>query len=435
MKKILILGGGFGGVRCALDCARKFKDKATVTLIDQNSYHTFTSALYEIASAYQPTEDPFALELRRAVAIPYKDILENKKVDFIQAQITSIDLVNSKVFLDGGTQLDFDYAVLALGGQTADFGILGVREYAYQFKTTDDAVALHNKLEISFRAMAQGKLSSPVKFLIIGAGFTGIELAGELMTCAKRLARRYGLNQRSFSTILFEAGSVILPIIKETERKKIINRLTDLGVVIMTNSAVESVLSDSVKLKTGQTITGTAVVWTAGVQANRLLTTIQGLPITDKAKIIVDKNLQVTLPHWQAGLPAACLSGRQGRQENSDKLFALGDCVEFIDSKTQKPIPGLAYTAQAQGRLVAENLYSIVFQKRLHPYIPSYGHWVAPVGGKFAVAHLDGFGSYFGFYGWVIRTLVDLRYFLSILPLSKAIKLFGKDLLLFSKND
>ncbi|OGM97807.1 MAG: hypothetical protein A2735_01460 [Candidatus Yanofskybacteria bacterium RIFCSPHIGHO2_01_FULL_41_21] len=414
MKKILILGGGFGGVRCALDCARKFKDKATVTLIDQNSYHTFTSALYEVASAYQPTEDPFALELRRAVAIPYKDILENKKVDFIQAQITSVDLVNSKVFLDGGTQLDFDYIIFALGSQTADFGILGVREYAYQFKTTDDAVTLHNKLETSFRAMAQGKLSSPVKFLIIGAGFTGIELAGELMTCAKRLARRYGLNQRSFSTILFEAGSVILPIIKETERKKIINRLTDLGVVIMTNSVVESVLSDSVKLKTGQTVTGTAVVWTAGVQANQLLKTIYGLPITDKAKIMVDKNLQV---------------------QDSDKLFALGDCVEFVDSKTQKSIPGLAYTAQAQGRLVAENLYSIVFQKRLHPYIPSYGHWVAPVGGKFAVAHLDGFGSYFGFYGWVIRTLVDLRYFLSILPLPKAIKLFGKDLLLFSKND
>jgi len=222
MKKILILGGGFGGVRCALDCAKKFKEKATVTLIDQNSYHTFASALYEIASAYQPTDDPFALELRRAVAIPYKDIFENKKIDFIQAKITSVDLVNSKVFLDGGSQIDFDYVVLALGSQTADFGIPGVREYAYQFKTTDDAVALHNKLEISFQAMAQGKLSSPIKFLIIGAGFTGIELAGELMTCAKRLARRYGINQRSFSTILFEAGPVILPTIKETERKKII---------------------------------------------------------------------------------------------------------------------------------------------------------------------------------------------------------------------
>src|SRR3989344_1086669 len=143
MKKILILGGGFGGIRCALDCAKKFNGQVTVTVIDRNAHHTFTSALYEVASAYQPTDDPFALELRRAVSISYKDIFEGKNIDFIQAEITSVDLISSHVVLDGGTQLDFDYAVFALGGQTADFGISGVYEYAYQFKTTNDAVALH----------------------------------------------------------------------------------------------------------------------------------------------------------------------------------------------------------------------------------------------------------------------------------------------------
>lgn len=414
MVKIVILGGGFGGIRCALDCAKKFKGQGTVTLVDRNAYHTFTPALYEVASAYQPTEDPFALELRRAVAIPYKDIFEGKNIDFIQAEIKSVDLVASHVVLDGGNQLDFDYAVLALGGQSADFGIPGVCEYAYQFKTTDDAVALHNKLETSFQDAAQGKTSLPIKFLIIGAGFTGIELAAELMTCARKLSRHHGFNRRAFSAVLFEAGSVILPAIKETERKKIMTRLTDLGVVVMTNSTIENILSDSIKLKTGQTMIGTAVVWTAGVQASRLPATIHGLPVTDKGKIMVDENLRV---------------------QNSDKLFALGDCVEFIDPKTQKSTPGLAYIAQAQGHLIAENLYRTIYRKKLNRYTPDYDYWIVPVGGKFAVAHLGGLGSYSGFLGWVIRALVDLRYFFSILSLSKTLKLFGRDVLLFSKND
>lgn len=421
MKKILILGGGFGGVRCALDCARKLNNKdVSITLIDRNAYHTFTPSLYEIASAYQPTDDPFALELRRAVAIPYKDIFEGlpaqagKKIDFIQSEIVSVDPTASHVVLSSGTQISFDYLVLALGSQTADFGIPGVYDYAYQFKTTDDAVALHNKLETSFQMATQGRVSLPIKFFVIGAGFTGIELAAELMLCARKLSKRYGLNRRSFSTILFEAGSSILPTVKESERKKIINRLTDLGVVVMTDSHVENVLSDSVKLKTGQTVKGTTVIWTAGVQANKLIARIPGLPVTDKRKITVDKNLRVI---------------------NSENIFALGDCIEFIDSETLKPVPCLAYVAQAQGSIIAKNLHQVIYQKKLYQYFPRYDYWITPVGGKFVVAHLGGLGSYSGFLGWLIRMGADLRYFLSILSFSKTIKLFGRDVLLFSKND
>src|SRR3989344_6647698 len=120
-------------------------------------------------------------------------------------------------------------------------------------------------------------------------------------------------------------------MLKEIPRIKIVTRLTKLGVVIMADSAIENVFSDSVKLKTGQTIAGTAVVWTAGVQASRLSATIQGLPVTEKGKIIVNENLQITLP--------------AGRQENHKNLFALGDCVEFINSKTHQPVPALAYHA------------------------------------------------------------------------------------------
>jgi NADH dehydrogenase len=414
MKKILILGGGFGGIRCALDCARKLSAGATITLIDRKAYHTFTPALYEIASAYQPSDDPFALKLRKAVTIPYGDIFEGKKINFIQAEIASVDLNNSHVVLGGGTQIDFDYLVFSLGSQPADFGITGVYDYTYQFKTTDDAVALHDKLEKSFQEAVQGKASFPIKFLIIGAGFTGIELAAELMFCAKKLSQRYALNRRSFSAVLLEAGPIILPMIKDEERKKIMSRLTDLGVVVMTNSTVENVLSDSIKLKTGQTVSGTAVVWTAGVQSNRFLATIEGLPLTDKNKVLVDENLRV---------------------KNSDKVFALGDCIEFIDPRTQKPVPGLAYHAITQAKVVASNITALMKERPLTSYKISENSWAVPVGGKFALVQMNSSFWVSGFVGWLIRLWIDARYFFSILSLKKASSLFKKDIILFTKND
>ena len=414
MKRIVILGGGFGGIRCALDCARKFHGQTTITVIDRNAYHTFTSALYEVASAYQPSADPFALELRRAVAIPYKDIFAGKNIDFIQAEIASVDLTASHVVLDSGAQLDFDYAVFALGGQTADFGIPGVYEYAYQFKTIDDAVALHNKLETSFREAVQGKTQFPIKFMIIGAGFTGIELSAELMTCARKLVQLYGLNHRAFSAVLFEAGPTILPMIKEEERKKIMTRLTDLGVVVMTNSVIENVLTDSVKTKTGQTITGAAVVWTAGVQASRLPATIHGLPVTDKGKIIVDENLRI---------------------KGSTNLFAIGDCVEFVNLKTQQPVPALAYQAIEEGKMVASNIISVTQNRSLKVFKPGINSWAVPIGGKFTLVQITPSLWVSGFLGWVIRLLIDVKYFISILTIKKALSLFKKDLILFVKND
>jgi len=414
MIRIVILGGGFGGIRCALDCAKKFQGDAKITVIDQNAYHSFPPALYEIASAYQPGDDPFALEMRRAVTISYGDIFEGKHIDFIQAEIVSVDLIASHVVLGGGSQFDFDYAVFSLGGETADFNIPGVYEYAYQFKTVNDAIALHSKLQTSFKDASQGLVALPMKFLIIGAGFTGIELAAELMSCGQKLCRYHGFNHRSFSSVLFETGSMILPMIKNSERKKIVDRLTSLGVVIMADSTVESVSHDSVKLKTGETVSGTAVIWTAGVQPNKLLRTIHGLPVTDKGKVVTDNNLRV---------------------KNYDNLFAIGDCVEFIDPKTQKSILGLAYHAIGQGKIVASNILAVTRNRPLTSFKPRTNSWVVPVGGKFALVQINSSLWVSGFIGWLIRLWIDARYFFSILPFKKALSLFKKELILFVKND
>ena len=414
MKRVVILGGGFGGVRCALDLERSLGGEASITLIDRNGYHLFTPALYEVAAACQTAADPFALELRKTVAIPYGEIFTDSSIELIQAQIASADMDQKHVALDSGARIDFDYLVLALGSQVADFGIPGVYEYAHQFKTTDDGVAVNQKLETLFSGAAGGTVPLPIKILVIGAGFAGVELAAELVSCSRVLQAEYDLPKRSFSVSLFEAGPHILPMIEEKERREIGKRLTHLGVIIMENSVIEAVYSDAVKLKTGQTISGNAVIWTAGVQANKLAAAIHGLILTPRGKVIVDEYLRV---------------------KNGDMVFALGDIAEQIDPKTQKPVPGLAYVAQAQGSVVAHNIRAHMRGKKLRAYIPEYRSWIAPLGGKFAVAHIGNTATVSGRMGWLARNLVDLRYFLSILPMKKALNLFRKDIMLFSKND
>jgi len=169
-----------------------------------------------------------------------------------------------------------------------------------------------------------------------------------------------------------------------------------------------------VKLKSGQILEGDMVVWTAGIKANEFLKSIDSLPLTDNGKVVVDENLRVR------GL---------------ERVFAVGDNQEFIDPKTQKPVPALAYTAIDQGKIVAKNIYNLINGKKLRPYRPSYSVWIAPVGGKFALANLWGVLSIGGFLGWVIRELVDLRYLASILSFGKAITLFRQEITIFTKND
>lgn len=418
MKKILILGGGFGGIRCALDLDKKFNNQIQITLVDKNSYHLFLPSIYEVASAYGVNlpagGDNFYVKIRKTVCIPYGEIFADKNINFIQAEIFVVDLKTKSVRTKGGEVLFYDYLVIALGSQTADFGISGIKDYAYQFKNIDDALEINTKIGKLIKKMVSDEKMDPLRILIGGAGFTGVELAAELSHCSKKMCREHNMKNIHVSITLIEAETKILPMISIKERKIISKHLTELGVILMDNSPIEKVGSSFVKLKSGQTLEGDMVIWTAGIKANEFLKSIIGLPLTDKGKIIIDNNLQVR--GWK-------------------NVFAVGDNQEFIDPKTQKPVPALAYIAIAQGKIVAKNIYNILNGKNLKEYEPHYDIWIAPVGGKFALVHLwNGFGVS-GFIGWVIRELVDLRYLISILNFRKGTYLFWQEIKMFTNND
>lgn len=420
MTKILILGGGFGGIRATLDLSKKFKGRKDIgiTLLDKNSSQTFFPALYEVASVFGiDHEHPFHTKLEGTILIPHSEIFKGTGIELVQAEISGIDLGSKSVNLSSGAKLSFDYLVIALGSAVSTYGIPGVEEYACKFKSIEDAVMLNDKLEELFSSAANGTKAMPVNILIGGAGFTGIELAAELSNCAAHIAHRHKITQENCTSVtLIEAAPAILPMVSEKERSVIKKRLTRLGVNLMENSAIQEVGPDFMKLKDGKILKGDLIIWTAGVKALDMFKNILGLELDDKGRIAVNKFLQL---------------------KNYPNVFAVGDNIIFTDEKTQKPVPQMAYVAIEQGSIAASNIAELVFKGqtgKLKAYKPYYDVWIAPVGGKYALSHI-GKMDFKGYMGHLIRGAVDLRYFLNTLPFFKALKLFFRGIRTFSKND
>jgi len=413
MFKILILGGGFGGVRCALDLDKRLKNEAEITLIDKNSYHLFIPSIYEVASAYGVRKDPFAVQLKKTICIPYADIFDGTSVDFIEAEINQIDLQNKKVRTQGDHIFEYDYLVIALGSETSTYDIPGVQEYAHQFKTLEDALFINQKLEDLSEQFTKGNRTEPFSFLICGGGFTGLEIAAELGCCSRVIKSRCKLKGRCSTITLFEAGSKILPILSEKERKTVKKRLTRLGIVIMENSPIEEIGPNHVKLKSGQKLSGDLIIWTAGIRPNQFLRSVKDLALSTSGKMLVEENL---------------------KSKGTENVFGVGDNVEFIDKKNYKQVPALAYVAIDQGKIAAQNIYNLVKSKKMKFYKPFYNVFIIPVGGKYAIANLGGLVIK-GFMAWILGLIVDIRYFLSILSPYRALKLYLDEMTVFLKND
>ena len=415
ITNILILGGGFGGVKVALDLDKKLSPKeATVTLIDRNNYHLFLPALYEVASSFGLDLSKEETRLKKTIATPFSEIFEDTKVNFVQAEVVSVDLDKKEVQSRGGKVFKYDYLVLALGAETETFGTVGVVEYAYKFKSVEEAIFLNKKINEKYKEAESGQRSLLVRFAVVGAGFNGIELAGELACCTKKIAKDCGLKNKCAEIKLIEAAPKILPMVYDKERMIIRKRLERLGVEVLENSPIEEVGSDFVQVKGGPRLNADFIIWTAGIRASSFLKNISGLKLDERGKMTVNEFMQ---------------------SADRPEVFGIGDSTIFLDSATSKPVPALAYVAVDQGKVAAENIVKILKNKQLEKYKPFYSVWIAPVGGKYAVAHLSKSFTVSGFWGWIMREIVDFKYLVSILPFSKAVSLFLEEIEVFTKND
>ena len=403
MINIVILGGGFSGVRAALDLDWKIRQLADrrkdirITLIDKNPAQTFYPNLYEVASIYgMDHQHPYHTKLRGTIGIPYEEIFSGTRINVITAEVIEVNLAAQHVLTAGFNLHPFDYLVIALGAVPSTFGVPGADEYAFKFKSVEDGLLLADKIEEFSHGAGNG---TKPRIIIGGGGFTGVELATELA-------------RRAVITVV-EAGPVIMGPIGERERLLIQRRLHDLGITVLVNAPIAEVKPNQVKLQDGAKLSADIIIWSGGVKASAMMRQIAGLMLDDKDRIMVNGSLQ-TLHH--------------------PNVFAVGDNNIFTDQRVGRPVPQVAPVAIAQGKVAAENIARLIGGIKLEEYKPEYSAWVTPVGGKQAVAYV-GKRSYSGWTGYLIRQAIDLRYYFSVLPFWQAFKLYLGDIEIFSRND
>ena len=410
-RHILILGGGFGGLYTAKNLERTLRadDKVEVTLVSRDNFFVMTPLLFEASSGI--------LDPRHAVASIRTHL---KRTHFVQAEIERIDLdareVTVRVEVGDARAIKYDQLVIGLGGTTNTRLVPGAAEHVLTFKTMGDAIFVRNHCIQRFeRADVEtdpARKRAELTFIVIGAGFVGVELAGEMSEFLPNISRAYrNVSASEIRLILIEAGPRIAPEFDDKMAAYIVRKLTDSGVEIRTSTPCERVEPGRVILKGGEAIVAETITGAMGVTPSPL---IAPLPVekSRKGAIVVDAELRV--------------KDRPG-------VWAIGDCAA-IPSPDGKPYPPLAQHALREAKVLAHNIAATLRgqEKHLRPFIYETKGLLASLGHHRGVGRIGKFRVY-GFIGWWLRR----SYYLFQMPqLSRRVRIvIDWTVQLFFRND
>lgn len=417
MKKVVILGGGFGGVRTALLLRKKVKD-VEIELVDRNSYHTYTPSLYEVATAYKGglliakdiSENKFKSKIGGVISFPFSDFFEKNNITSIRSNIGKINGAQDKVILDDGSYLKYDYLVVALGSMSNYFGVLGAEKYCLPIKTLSDALNIRDKVRAVF--LESKKSRKKISITVIGAGLSGFEVVTEMVMFARKLKDYYSMQDVDVEINLVEATDRILASCCDEFWDKANNRLKKLGINVFLNQRITKVSSKRLHFGDNDFLETDIAIWSCGVLGSPVLADSKGIGELNKIN-------QVVVSEY--------LSSKE-----KNNIFVVGDCVSF--SYKDNKAPQTAWAAEQEANTVAYNLYAILKGKTPKKHKVKMLGFVASGGGKFAVVEVwDKVIS--GFLGWVIKRLVDLKYLLTLYNPYSAFVIWVRGVSLFGKND
>ena len=335
-KRIVILGGGFVGMRVAEYLEEQVGGSAFITLVSETNALLFTPMLSEVAgSSLEPSH----------ITTPLRSSLHSTR--FIRARVAGIDLAAHRVSLAPGPadtgeerreEIPYDHLVLALGAVSNYLGMANLERFSFNFKTLLDAIRIRNHvIEMFERADREPdrSLRKPIlTFVIAGGGFAGIELAGALNDFARGILADYpSLHPEELSVIVVHSRERILPELTESLAHYAQKRMEDRGVAFRLNTRLTDAQPGVVVLSDGE-IQADTLVWTAGTAPNPLLKSL-AVEKDKRGAIVVDRALAVP------GHPAT---------------WALGDCASIRDAKTDKPCPPTAQFALREAELLVRNI-------------------------------------------------------------------------------
>jgi NADH dehydrogenase len=379
--RVVIIGAGFAGLNAARKLAKKDVD---VFIVDRNNYHLFQPLLYQVATAGLDPSD---------ISIPIRALLgKYKNTRIVMAKARAIDRQAKKVILERG-ELLYDYLVVATGAEVKYFGPPEWEEYTTPLKEVEDALSLRRQILTAFEIAEQSDDPQEIRewltFVIIGAGPTGVEMAGAIREIAAEVMRRdfRTIDPQDARVVLIDAKPHVLPTYPEELSEKARDNIEGRGIEVRVNSPVDGIDEESVTIG-DEVIRAHTIIWAAGVKTGSLLETLD-TELDKMGRAIVDADL--TLP-------------------GSDCEFVVGDAAHFAHQpERDDPLPGLAPVAIQHGRHVAKNIRRKVAGKDYEPFDYFDKGQMSTIGRAAAVVEFGKIQAV-GFFAWILWLFIHLLY-------------------------
>lgn len=335
--KIIILGAGYGGLMTAVRLQKHVGvGEAEIILVNKNDYHYETTWLHE-ASAGTLHHDRVRYDIH--------DVIDRNKVEFIQGTVVEIKKDENKVILENG-EIDYDYLVIALGGEPETFGIKGLKEYAFGISNVNSSRQMREHIEYQFATynMEAEKDESRLTIVVGGAGFTGIEFLGELTNRIPELCHEYDVDSHKVKIICVEAAPTVLPGFDPELVQYAVSQLERKGVEFLIGTAIKEATPEGILVAKGddepREIKAGTVVWAAGVR---------GSSIIEKSDFEAMRGRVKVTPELRA--------------PGYDNIFVIGDSSLVINEEINRPYPPTAQISMQQGECCARNLAALIRNK------------------------------------------------------------------------
>ncbi|RIO13084.1 NAD(P)/FAD-dependent oxidoreductase [Mammaliicoccus sciuri] len=343
-KKVLVLGAGYAGLQTVTKLQKLVSNQdVDVTLINKNDYHYEATWLHEASAGTLNYEDAL---------YPITNVIDRNKVNFVKAEVTKINKDAKTVETSNGV-FEYDILVVALGFESETFGIEGMKEHALQIENinTSRRIAKHIEDKFANYAASKEKDENDLAILVGGAGFTGVELLGELTERIPELCKKYGVDQSIVKITCVEAAPKMLPMFSENLVNYVVKYLEDRGVEFKISTPIVACNEKGFVVKVNdeeQTLEANTAIWAAGVRGSKLME--ESFDGVKRGRIVVKDDLSI---------------------DNYDDIFVIGDCSAVMagEGDNKRPLPTTAQIAMQQGEHLAKNIKNIFNGEKTEPFV------------------------------------------------------------------
>ncbi len=405
MTNIVVVGAGYAGVLATKKLEKKLRKKGVanetqITIIDKHPYHTMLTELHEVAACRVGEE---------SVKMNLDQIFAGRKVKVVLDTVNKIHFEENKITGENG-EYSYDYLVLAAGSKPTFYGVEGAEEHSYTLWSYDDAVILRDRIHDCFRLAADEpnaqKRQELLTFYVIGAGFTGVEMMGELAEYVPVLCERFHIKREDVKLVNVDGLSRAVPVLPEKLSAKVERRLKKMGVEVLLNANVVEVGENFIKMKEGEEVkqyTAGTIVWTAGIESAELTAeAAKEVKSAGRGRIAVDAYL---------------------RSVDYENVYVIGDNMIYTAPGEENPVPQMVENAEHSADAAANNIAVAITKKgKLEEYAPKFHGIMVCVGGRWGTArggmakHQMNLPSFFAMFA---KHFINIIYFIQVMGWTK----------------